>query len=52
MLQMIRHLYPEVRATFELINRSKAVRIADEIDGRAAGAAWAMRGRSALPRRS
>jgi nicotinate phosphoribosyltransferase len=32
MLQMIRHLYPEVRATFELINRTKSVRIADDID--------------------
>ena len=32
MLQMIRHLYPEVRATFELINRSTSVRLADEID--------------------
>jgi hypothetical protein len=32
MLQMIRHLYPDVSATFQLIKRSKAVRIADEID--------------------
>lgn len=32
MLQMIRHLHPEVRATFGLINRSKTVRLADIID--------------------
>jgi nicotinate phosphoribosyltransferase len=32
MLQMIRHLYPEVQATFSLINRTKAVRLADTID--------------------
>src|SRR5437763_16147751 len=32
MLQMIRGLYPDVRATFSLLNRSKHVRIADEID--------------------
>ena len=32
MLQMIRHLYPDVRATFGLINRSKSVRLADTID--------------------
>ncbi|MBR0557595.1 nicotinate phosphoribosyltransferase [Ciceribacter sp. L1K23] len=32
MLQMIWKLYPEVDATFELINRTKTVRLADEID--------------------
>jgi len=32
MLQMIRHLYPDVQATFELINRTKTVRLADAID--------------------
>jgi nicotinate phosphoribosyltransferase len=32
MLQMIRGLYPDVHATFSLINRTKRVRIADEID--------------------
>jgi nicotinate phosphoribosyltransferase len=32
MLQMIRGLYPDVRATFSLLNRSKHVHIADEID--------------------
>lgn len=32
MLQMIRHLYPDVQATFSLINRTKTVRIADTID--------------------
>ncbi len=32
MLQMIRHLYPEVQATFALINRTKTVRLADDID--------------------
>ncbi|WP_157216567.1 nicotinate phosphoribosyltransferase [Flavisphingomonas formosensis] len=32
MLQMIRHLYHDVEATFAVINRSKAVRIADMID--------------------
>jgi nicotinate phosphoribosyltransferase len=32
MLQMIRHLYPDVRATFSLINRTKTVRLADTID--------------------
>ncbi|MDT8761101.1 nicotinate phosphoribosyltransferase [Sphingomonas psychrotolerans] len=32
MLQMIRHLYPEVRATFQLINRTTGVRLADAID--------------------
>ena len=31
MLQMIRHLHPDVRATFSLINRSKSVRLADII---------------------
>jgi nicotinate phosphoribosyltransferase len=32
MLQMVRHLYPDVRATFELINRTKSVRLAEVID--------------------
>jgi nicotinate phosphoribosyltransferase len=32
MLQMIRGLYPEVNATFSLINRHHNVRLADEID--------------------
>jgi len=32
MLQMIRGLYPEVNATFSLINRHHSVRLADEID--------------------
>ncbi|MET0239237.1 MAG: nicotinate phosphoribosyltransferase [Sphingobium sp.] len=32
MLQMIRRRHPEVHATFELINRSKQVRLADIID--------------------
>jgi len=32
MLQMIRGLYPEVNATFSLINRHRNVRLADEID--------------------
>jgi nicotinate phosphoribosyltransferase len=32
MLQMIWRLYPEVRATFTVINRTKAVHIAEEID--------------------
>ncbi|WP_448665200.1 nicotinate phosphoribosyltransferase [Sphingomonas sp. CJ20] len=32
MLQMIRHLYPDVRATFSLINRSTDVRLAEIID--------------------
>ena len=32
MLQMIRHLHPEVQATFALINRTKTVRLADTID--------------------
>ncbi len=32
MLQMIRHLYPEVPVTFALINRSRTVRLADDID--------------------
>ena len=32
MLQMIWKLYPEVNATFSLINRTKTVRLADEID--------------------
>ncbi len=32
MLQMIRHLYPDVQATFALINRTKTVRLADTID--------------------
>lgn len=32
MLQMIRHLYPDVQATFALINRSASVRLADTID--------------------
>ncbi len=32
MLQMVRHLYPDVHATFELINRTKTVRLAEVID--------------------
>src|SRR4051812_928949 len=32
MLQMIRHLYPDVQATFQLINRTRTVRLANEID--------------------
>ncbi len=32
MLQMIRHLYLDVQATFTLINRTKTVRLADTID--------------------
>ncbi len=32
MLQMIRGVYPDVDATFTLINRTKTVRLADEID--------------------
>jgi nicotinate phosphoribosyltransferase len=32
MLQMIWGLYPDVRATFSLVNRTTSVRIADEID--------------------
>ena len=34
MLQMVWGLYPDVRATFSLQNRSRRVRIADEIDER------------------
>jgi nicotinate phosphoribosyltransferase len=34
MLQMIRHLHPQVHARFGLINRSTAVRLADIIDER------------------
>jgi nicotinate phosphoribosyltransferase len=32
MLQMIRHVHPDVQATFSLINRTKSVRLADIID--------------------
>jgi len=32
MLQMIRHLYPDVQSTFALINRATTVRLADAID--------------------
>jgi nicotinate phosphoribosyltransferase len=32
MLQMIRHLYSDVQATFSLINRSRTVRLAEVID--------------------
>jgi len=32
MLQMIRHIHPEVEATFSLINRTKSVRLAEIID--------------------
>jgi nicotinate phosphoribosyltransferase len=32
MLQMIRHLYPDVRATFSMINRTTSVRLADVVD--------------------
>ncbi|GAY24607.1 nicotinate phosphoribosyltransferase [Sphingobium fuliginis] len=32
MLQMIRHLYPHVQATFKLINRTQSVRLAEVID--------------------
>ena len=35
MLQMIWKLYPDVDATFSLINRTKSVRLADEIDEKA-----------------
>ena len=34
MLQMIWGVYPDVRATFSLFNRTRRVRIADEIDER------------------
>src|SRR6202008_4673315 len=33
MLQMIRGLYPDVQATFTLINRPRQAQIGDEIDG-------------------
>jgi nicotinate phosphoribosyltransferase len=32
MLQIIRHVHPDVQATFSLINRTKSVRLADIID--------------------
>ena len=32
MLQLIWRLHPDVRATFQLINRTRAVRLADEVD--------------------
>ena len=32
MLQMIRHVHPDVQTTFSLINRTKSVRLADIID--------------------
>ncbi|MEE4452162.1 nicotinate phosphoribosyltransferase [Novosphingobium resinovorum] len=32
MLQMIRHIHPDVHATFSLINRTRSVRLADVID--------------------
>jgi nicotinate phosphoribosyltransferase len=32
MLQMIRHVYPDVHATFSVINRTHSVRLADVID--------------------
>jgi nicotinate phosphoribosyltransferase len=32
MLQMIRHLYADVEVTFQLINRTRTVRLADDID--------------------
>jgi nicotinate phosphoribosyltransferase len=32
MLQMIWGLYPDVRATFSLLNRTKRVRVADTVD--------------------
>src|ERR1700742_3525124 len=32
MLQMIRHVHPDVSATFSLINRTTSVRLADIID--------------------
>ena len=32
MLQMIRHLSPDVQATFALINRTRTVLLADDID--------------------
>jgi nicotinate phosphoribosyltransferase len=32
MLQMIRHIHPDVEATFSLINRTKSVRLAEIID--------------------
>ncbi|UIJ44358.1 nicotinate phosphoribosyltransferase [Sphingomonas cannabina] len=34
MLQMIRHLHPDVQATFSLINRTRSVRLAEVIDER------------------
>jgi nicotinate phosphoribosyltransferase len=33
MLQMIRHIHPDVPVTFSLINRTRTVRLADIIDG-------------------
>jgi nicotinate phosphoribosyltransferase len=32
MLQMIRHLYPDVRVTFSVLNRTRSVRLADTIE--------------------
>jgi nicotinate phosphoribosyltransferase len=32
MLQMIRHLYPDVHTTFAMVNRTRSVRLADTID--------------------
>jgi nicotinate phosphoribosyltransferase len=34
MLQMIWGLYPDVQATFSLLNRTKRVRVADSVDER------------------
>jgi hypothetical protein len=39
MLQMIRHVHPDVATTFSLINRTTSVRLADVIDERTARAA-------------
>ena len=52
MLQMIRHIHPDVEATFSVINRTRSVRLADIIDEEELRASSTMRGRSASPKRS
>ena len=52
MLQMIRSFHPKVEVTFGLINRSKAIRLAEVIDRVSCAPSSTMPGNCASPRRS
>ncbi len=51
MLQMIWKLYPDVDATFSVINRTKSVRLAEVIDERSCATNWIMHALCSFPRR-